>query len=332
MLVEKLSIKEFRGIRECEKSLKLSKFTVLIGRNNSGKTAVLEALSLLPFPHLTYPAYGKSKLALIADMHGGSESLIYGYSGEAVIKYMIDGREWSVELDTAGFKSLYINGEWQGGASDIGKVLEKNGDPETIERILREMVFFLPNDTAIIKKLNDALKGESEYRYPMMKSGANVRVARELVNKCVDDVYMEISLRKGVEPSAKKELPGERVLDVKLRDLGDGAEKAILVALWLEALKPRLVLWDDFEASAHPSLIRELLAWLSEHDWQVVLATHSIDVLRALVNVSPDGAQVVLLQKSADDVLKARYLSLDELEDFFEAGQDPRYLVEMLKL
>ena len=50
-----------------------------------------------------------------------------------------------------------------------------------------------------------------------------------------------------------------------------------------------------------------------------------------LVDVSPDGARVVL-QKSADDVLRARYLSLDELEDFFEAEQDPRYLVEMLKL
>ena len=329
MLVEKLSIKEFRGIRECEEPLRLSKFTVLIGRNNSGKTAVLEALSLLPYPPLDYPAYGKSKLALIADMHGGSESLIYGYSGEAVIKYIIGGRKWGVELNTAGFKGLYIDDERQEGASDIGKVLGM-GDQKTVER-LREMVFFLPNDTTIITSLNDALKGESKYSYFMVKSGANVRVARELVNKCVDDVYTEI-LFLGKEPSARKELSGERVLYVKLRDLGDGIEKAILVALWLEALKPRLVLWDDFEASAHPSLIRELLAWLSEHDWQVVLATHSIDVLRALVDVSPDGAQVVLLQKSADDVLRARYLSLEELEDLFEAGQDPRYLVEMLKL
>jgi len=332
MFVEELSIREFRGIRECEEPLRLSKFTVLIGRNNSGKTTVLEALSLLPYPHLDYPAYGKSKLALIADMHGGSESLIYGYSGEAVIKYIVNGHEWSMELSTAGFRGLYINGEWQGGASDIGKTVGIKGDPGTVERILREMVFFLPNDTTIITRLNDELKGEGEYRYLMVKSGANVRVARELVNKCVDDVYTEILLQEKAEPSARKELPGERVLYVKLRDLGDGIEKAILVALWLEALKPRLVLWDDFEASAHPSLIRELLAWLSEHDWQVVLATHSIDVLRALVDVSPNGAQVVLLQKSADDVLKARYLSLEELEDFFEAGQDPRYLVEMLKL
>ena len=45
--ISKIDIKEFRGIKSCNTSIKLSKFNVLIGKNNSGKSSLLEALYLL---------------------------------------------------------------------------------------------------------------------------------------------------------------------------------------------------------------------------------------------------------------------------------------------
>ena len=121
-------------------------------------------------------------------------------------------------------------------------------------------------------------------------------------------------------------------------DLGDGVEKAIKVMLVLETLKPKLVLWDDFEASAHPSLIKILLRWLIEKDWQVVISTHSIDVLYELVdmkdeakNVNPD-VTILLLEKMKDDVLVYEKLSLDDLEDLIIANQDPRMVAKVLQL
>ena len=52
MFVNSLNIKEFRGIKYCKGRIKFSNFTVIIGRNNSGKSTILEALSLLPHPEI----------------------------------------------------------------------------------------------------------------------------------------------------------------------------------------------------------------------------------------------------------------------------------------
>ena len=55
MLINEIkSIKEFRGIKELKEPIKLSKFNILIGKNNSGKTAILESLFLFPHPSRDY--------------------------------------------------------------------------------------------------------------------------------------------------------------------------------------------------------------------------------------------------------------------------------------
>jgi len=119
---------------------------------------------------------------------------------------------------------------------------------------------------------------------------------------------------------------------VKVKDLGDGIEKVVLIALWLEALKPSLVLWDDFEGSAHPSLIKGLLEWLSNKPWQVIMTTHSIVVLTSLLEVRPKDTKVIQLKKTNDDIFLHEDLTIDQLEDLIETSQDPRKLVDSLKL
>ena len=102
--------------------------------------------------------------------------------------------------------------------------------------------------------------------------------------------------------------------------------------LLIEALKPKLILWDDFEVFAHPSLIKILLTWLGEGDWQVVLTTHSIDVLYELLEVKPKDATVLQLAKTKNDVLRYEKLTLNDLEDLIMANQDPRLVADVLTL
>ena len=109
--------------------------------------------------------------------------------------------------------------------------------------------------------------------------------------------------------------------------MGDGVERFLISSLWLETVKPQVVLWDDLEASAHPSLIREILTWLASHDWQVVFSTHSIDVLHELLMVEPHEAKILALRKLPDDTLTYREYTLENLEEMFESGQDIRKLV-----
>jgi AAA15 family ATPase/GTPase len=186
-----------------------------------------------------------------------------------------------------------------------------------------KFVLFTPNDTSTLNDLKDRIRKMWDL---IVKLEANTSVVKH-INECIDETYTEI-FEEGT--SVRKEAKSPYY--IKLEDLGDGIEKAIKVMLFFEAIKPKLVLWDDFEASAHPSLIKILLKWLSEKDWQVVLSTHSIDVLYKLLEVKPEDLKVLQLRRTPEDTLLHKSLSLEELENLIEGNLDPRLLVDALSL
>jgi len=334
LFVSSIDIKEFRGIACCKTLLSFSEFTVLIGRNNSGKSSVLEALSLLPLYTFSLPYSNDSKLGILEKLHGGKSSMVYGYSGHALLTYNVLNRIWTLKVKDDGWAELEIEGiDKDYMRSDMltaaAKVLAISGGDKMVYDV-NSRVFFIPNDTSFMNNLFSKL-GEEQNRSMITKMGAHARIARDLVNKCVDDSYTEILFAP--ELSARKERgDGKSPLYIKLKDLGDGVEKVVLTALWLEAMNPSLVLWDDFEGSAHPTLIKVLLEWLSKKHWQVVISTHSLDVITSLLEVRPKDAKVVQLRKTNDDVLIHEDLTLEELEDLIDTSQDPRKLVDSLKL
>jgi len=323
MFVSQVDIREFRGIRSCKKPLEFSKFTVLVGRNNSGKSAVLEALSLLPRPKDVLYPWGETRENFLAKLHGGRSSLVYGYSGSARIEYTINDHAWVLELTDSGVMSLKVGEELVDNIADadLASLLEIGADD------LRSCVFFLPH---LYREMTIALDREvKNLKNRIVKDKVNIRVARE-VSKCVDDEYTEV-LWEEEGLSLRKQLP-DGAFYIKIDDLGDGLRKAVRVMLLLEVTQPKLVLWDDFEASAHPSLVKMLLEWLSSKDWQVVIATHSIDVLCGLLEVGLKDATVLQFKKSPQDELIGEKLTLDELEDVIHANHDPRLLVDALGL
>jgi len=335
MFVSKINVKEFRGIRECGEPLELSEFTILIGRNNSGKSSLLEALFLPPLPDSSFSLYGYDvpRIRLLSSLHGGLRSLIYGYSGHASIEYVLLDKNWRIELPEERDRAdVFVNGEKLEYQPDkLAKLADALGAHGVQDMgALNNLVFFIPNDSGIMDRLHSKLQSDEAIQNLLIKSGSHVSIAKNLINRCVDDKYTEIFFRP--ELQARKEMPDGNFLYIKMKDLGDGVEKMSVFALWLEAIKPSLVLWDDFEVAAHPTLVEILLQWLSEHDWQVVLSTHSIDVLHGLLKVKPKNAKVIQLRKSAGDILTHQDLTLNELEDLFIANQDPRILVDLLRL
>jgi hypothetical protein len=71
-------------------------------------------------------------------------------------------------------------------------------------------------------------------------------------------------------------------------------------------------------------MLNIFLRWLINIDCQVVISTHSIDVLYKLTEINPLDCNVLLLKKSRQDNLKYDKLSLDEIEDLLNANTDPR--------
>ena len=329
MLVRELSLREFKGVRRTEEPVRLRRLNALVGRNNSGKTTLLEALALLPHPKAPM-SWFEERLLLAASLHGHrSAALVYKYAGEATITYALEHDvHLGMRLTADGGSSLYW-GEEECWSWEVMR--ERLVEVGLIESIKGEnSVVFIPSSDAFLSRLEGKLYEKQDL---VVKTGAHYGVVRDVVNKCVDEVFTEV-LFSEKELHLRKEPQDGPPYYVRLKDLGDGLKRVILVLLWLEAVEPRLVIWDDFESNMHPSLVRAVLAWLADHDWQVVLATHSLDVLYSLPDVWPEAdAQLVMLHRTADDVLKADYMSLRELEHVLdETNQDPRYLGEWLKL
>lgn len=321
--VTQLNIKEFRGIKECKEPLKFSKFNVLIGRNNSGKSAVLQAFSLLPHYGLDQPMDLRAKgvtnrFGFVAKLIGGSDSLIYRYAGKTSLDFEFGEKKYCINFNGTSWKSIIEDKE-----IDISKACEYL-DVKLEEG--RNWTVFIPNESEFLGKVEEKLSSEWKR---VEKSESPIKVTKEVINPIIDEVFTEV-LRRNHGLYVRKEVEGKPFY-VNVRDLGDGIEKTLNILLFLDSCAPKLVLWDDFEISAHPSLVKRLLQWLNEKEWQVVIATHSIDVLYELVEIKPKDALIIQLRKTGDDILTYETLTVEEVEDYLSAGNDPRLLVDLVE-
>ncbi len=330
IVIKELDIEEFRGVRKLAKPIKLKKFNIIIGRNNTGKTTILEALYLLATPSgYTAPLTEVSRLDFITQLHGGKSCLIYGYSGTARIRYRLFNDEVVTVTLTAGtLESIVINNREayvETYIDYIAKLLNISKDE------VHNLTLYIPNSTEFLKELRNKLKEPTTWS-TLTKYGAHRKIVTELINPTVYDKYTEILIERN-ELKLRKEVSEEiGPLYIHVADLGDGIERICLTALALEYLKPRLVLWDDMEVAAHPGLIEVVMKWLTSKNWQVVITTHSIDVLLELTYQSPEDSQVIILRKTPDDIVEHTTLTPNELEEYFNRGIDIRKLIDLLEL
>ena len=319
MFVRSLNIKEFRGIKACDKTLKFSNFTILIGKNNAGKSSILEALSLLPDPKDIDYITRRKKINNIKDLHQGSiKDLLYLYAGTSTLQFGIEYLNAVIEISEDGIITSLDNKHMSLGQkfSEMYKVPPKKRS---------EMVMFVPFTTDILRNLEDRMRTLKEL---IMKKGYHIELANFL-NECVNDVYSELVF---LEPISLRKVYPDNNLYLKLKDLGSGAEKLIKMMALFEVLSPKLILIDDFEAGFHPTMIKLFLKWLKNKKWQTIISTHSIDVLYHLVDIKPLDTTIIQLNKSNEDILSHEILTLDDLEDLLDANTDPRLLLDTLRL
>ncbi|ADC68763.1 hypothetical protein MFS40622_0063 [Methanocaldococcus sp. FS406-22] len=332
MLINEIkSIKEFRGIKKLKESIKLDKFNILIGKNNSGKTAILESLFLFPHPRRVYKlANNRSVLDFISSGRNGIKSLVYKYEGTAELEFDInlDNKfyKWKINIESDGIVNVFKDNKKC--VRVEGKFLEfliDNQKPAVSDNIEKvpidnlEIVYF-PYDTTFIKTLDNFLSNNEQ---KILKENIHTKVA-EAISKVLDERFTEIVLKKD-----GWYLRREDASYIHVNDMGDGVKKVVRTMLILELLKPKLILWDDFDTAMHPSMIKNLLSYLSKGDWQVVISTHSIDVLYYMLDLEDvDDIQVIALKKDERDILGHRTFTIDDIEDIIDANLDPRYVCQ----
>jgi len=325
--ITQLDIKEFRGIKSCKQPLKFSKFNILLGRNNSGKSAVLQALSLLPHPVSRQPMSvdvgGNLRTGLIRHLTGRDDSIIYRYAGEASLDFEFEDKKYHIGLARGEIREISAQDK-KFPLYELSEACRYLGiEPKESQN----WAVFVPNDSEFLKKVEGRLSNEWA---TIEKSESHIEVIREVINPVIDEKFTEVT-RSDSALYVRKEIEG-RGFRVNIRDLGDGVEKTLNILLFLDFCAPKLVLWDDFEISAHPSLVKSLLQWLNKKEWQVVLATHSIDVLYELVEIKPEDCAIIQLKKTSDDVLFYKSLTVEAVEDYLSANNDPRFLVDLIEI
>jgi len=65
---------------------------------------------------------------------------------------------------------------------------------------------------------------------------------------------------------------------------------------------------------------------------QVVVTTHSLDVLWEIAYLEPKDCNIIVLRKSRDDVVDYRVFTPEEISDLLETGIDIREIVDLLEL
>ena len=91
VLIKEISkLNDFRGIRALSEPLALKKFNILVGRNNSGKSTLLDALYLFPDPDRKNPISGGVVKSFLSQRKSGSRSLVYKYDGVAELIFQAD--------------------------------------------------------------------------------------------------------------------------------------------------------------------------------------------------------------------------------------------------
>jgi hypothetical protein len=340
VLISELILENFKGIKQGK--IPLAPLTFLAGSNNAGKTTILEALFLAPNPLRQVP-YGDSAVSVVRKIHqtldsGGYAFLMRDYrEKKAVITCLKDSEDYSLELSSCGdvlylfsnknlpeFPKYKIDGKaikafgWLGLSLDMKETGDASlfmGDSLLISSSLIESGYlYLRNNWANVMNSGIARK--------------IVQEVSELSHEKYSDLTLEPFLGNTFALYAFK-TDGKRV---RLGDLGEGIQTYILARMLYEMQQPELLLWDDIEAHLNPRILVKLSEWFSqliEEGKQVVITTHSLEAIKLISPETDDQdpnkpKPAIVLTSLAEGLLETKTISLQELEEYKQAGIDIR--------
>ncbi|MEM1873692.1 MAG: hypothetical protein QXS85_01840 [Acidilobaceae archaeon] len=330
-MIYRISVRDFRGIRSLDKPLEFSKHTIVIGPSGSGKTTLLESLFMVPPINVSIPLISVTKVDAIGK-HRLCPSLVYRYHGVAKLWGELKGRgfEFLLKCDSReGWPE--VSGMIGNTAVDLTR--EALQDHEEVDEIIEKLELelgvhpsslsvYFPNDLRFLLMMEKELAREDKWVY-VERSGLSVKVVQELVDKgSLSERYTDATIRRS-SIALRKETP-RNVTYVYSFDLGEGLMRFLLGRMYLELAKPSIVLWDVIEAGLSPPLIATLIDYLLSGDWQSVITTHSIDVLRHIAYTQKSGVKIVQIHRGIDDTVKWKEFSVSELAELLDKGIDPR--------
>jgi predicted ATPase len=329
-VIHQLRLRNFKGVVEGE--AELDKLTILVGPNNSGKTTILEALFLAPNPLRQVPYVPTTAVQLLLEYHKtlsetGYAFLLNKYIANNMVIKVDDLELLFTKINGSGIavKVTYLSQSGETGILDLG-YLRPDGNVE-----VRSNVQIADNTLLLSTKLAKFAHEYLQSRWiEILNTRAPALISRE-VSRFVSEEYVNVT----AEPFMAGSMTFYAMLAdgtrIRLSDLGAGVHLYVVNKLLYEHYRPDVVLWDDLETHFNPRLLTHVAEWfadLVEEGKQVIVSTHSLEVVETLTAFVEDAA--VLLTSLRDGKLKVRKLGPKELEEWAKAGIDPRYAEALL--
>lgn len=304
-MLHELEIENFRCFEKLT-AKPLGRVNLLVGKNNSGKTAFLDAVELLAWDELTPPVLrsivrreeyswklvdqGQGKIFNRFDLdvsnlfHGRSISTGSKFSirnGERVVEVMLDphGSErpmphTSLRVNKSGlWSSLELT-------TNYLRRVEIAGHLEELFSRSRKEVLFLPtwrSDLVFLSKLwDEVLLTDEEALIVDCLRIVEPRVERLAFRGDADDRNAVLRLKGEKQPCW-------------LGSLGDGMRHILALALHLASAKDGYLLIDEIDTGLHYTVLSKMWKMVIESarrlNIQVFATTHSMDCILALAEV-----------------------------------------------
>jgi len=330
--IDKFEIGQFRGLRNL-KIEGLSQINLLVGGNNSGKTSVLEALSIFCDP-LNWRTWRNPNSA--RELLGGfsgvdsqvwlfpqgvvnkpSDCEIYlSASGKLSLKTVSAQYEefteivrdlstivanGGIERKDAEYKEIEIRISTVETGSTINKTLRFSDNP--FARYSDEQVSpALP--AQLVTSFSHFLGGFQLLNWSeVVKNDQKPEVVELLkfFDSAIQDVdIVSLSLNHSLLSVKHKKLGR-----APLSTFGDGLRRVFTLASVLPMVKNGLLLVDELEASIHTAALRKTIDWLIkasiQNNTQLFATTHSLETLDTIMDVTRDLTDITVFRLEKDN-------------------------------
>lgn len=304
--------------------IKPGKITVIVGPNNCGKTRFLQELYKWLIGDTT-------DIKIIKDIRSGRYSSFNDLLQDLEIDTKVDGANITVSSRRGGFKKVeqLLN---PGGFKDIGLDVENNDPLHTthFRQIFGNAVVGLISTedrltaarfTAEIRQDTNLLtafyrgghqieKDISKYLYDVFKQKIRIDESDPgLLSIKVGDDFSHIPARGLEAYPLMKDYP-------LLESQGDGIRSFTTILLIALLSTQRYILIDEPDAFLHPpqaSQLGRILVENSSEKRNIVISTHSVDLLRGIISATND-VTIVRLRRNQNKV-EANVLNTKDIEE-----------------
>lgn len=355
---EQLKIEKFRGIKSLEID-DLARVNLFVGRNNCGKTSVLEAASLLTGmsdPTLILGIENLRGINLSESSHLRNFFYRQKYTEGFRLfgKQKTESRELNVRPIYENFNAGQVGSAPSNNSARVRDAIETYTLRSTAEQSLNGLKFRFTHSakksrqyeaTMRLVKSGDSpfsFQSDEEYKentpFWFLGQQYDPNLVDRMLNEKRKDVLM--GYLQAIEPNVQDiriGLDGVVMVDIgtdnflPINHLGDGVVRILNILSYIYSTMNGILMIDEIENGLHVSSIKYMwdmvLDASKQNNTQIFMTTHSSDVIKGLSLALKDKADSVAgfwMSKFDDDRIKAYRYSPDRLEKALDAGIDIR--------